>query len=651
MPELSRKKKILFSLLPTALLLVLLAAVELVLRAALPAPDRELTREVTYDGLRWHEINRAYLARYFPAGAPVVPEFKPALFRKEKLPRHLRVVCLGGSTMFGVPYLYTTSIPGIVRKQLRHLAPETEIEVLNLGASAIGSRVIRDFAPEVLRYEPDCVLISMGHNEFYGPEGVGASALEKALPFLTSLKYAAGNLRLFQVVSGWIAPEAAAAQKADPNLMRQVSAGSLVDLDSKEAARIFRNFRTNLEEILSVFDAAHVPVIVSDVASNLRFPPFAGDSLRTVPDPAAFLDSVDTALRAGEYGRVLEMRARLGPADSANAGMLYREGLARASLGDSSGARSCLRRAVDRDLLKFRAPAEVNTIIAQVCRERGVRLVSTAEDFASVSPGGIAGDSLFWEHLHPTALGYYRIANLFVNAIIDQGLVRPDAGSSLLPFERHSLGLSWIDLAYADLSIQRLTGRWPFEDYRRLPAVLDGAEGPLQEIAVQTYRRQLSMDEGALKSATYFWGRGRFREALTTYEALLDEYPAGFYTNYLAASLLNQMGRGEEAIARYHRSIASNPKFSRARLDLGLILVNAGEFAEGIRHLDEVLRLEGTGGDRATRAGALTGMAAARANLGEMTAAMAALDQAIALDPANREARSLRERIASDRTR
>jgi len=296
-------------------------------------------------------------------------------------------------------------------------------------------------------------------------------------------------------------------------------------------------------------------------------------------------------------------------------------------------------------MLKFRAPSEINRIIAAVCRERGVPLVSTARDFESVSPGGIPGDSLFWEHLHPTALGYYRIASLFVEAIVDRGLLPASERRALLPYDRDSLSLCWIDLAYADLSIGRLTSRWPFEGYRRSAVVLDAADGPLRQIALQTYGRQLSMDDGALKSATFFWSAGRFRDALTTYEALLEEYPPGFYTNYLTASLLNHMGRTVEALARYRQSVASNPSFTRARLDLGLILVNTGEFTDGISQLEEVLRQEGAGGDREPRVRALIGIAAARANLGDRDAASAALDQALAINPADREAIALRLRI------
>ena len=96
----------------------------------------------------------------------------------------------------------TANIPGIVRKQLRHLAPDREIEVVNFGASAINSNVIADLAPEMVAYAPDVVLVYMGHNEFYGPDGVGAIWLEKTIPFLTGWKYALRGLRLVETAAG-----------------------------------------------------------------------------------------------------------------------------------------------------------------------------------------------------------------------------------------------------------------------------------------------------------------------------------------------------------------------------------------------------------------------------------------------------------------
>jgi tetratricopeptide (TPR) repeat protein len=196
---------------------------------------------------------------------------------------------------------------------------------------------------------------------------------------------------------------------------------------------------------------------------------------------------------------------------------------------------------------------------------------------ASWSSDGIAGDSLFWEHLHPTALGYYRLANAFVAEIVAGGLGPGKAQSTEpLPFDYDSLSICWLDLAYGEFSIRHLTGHWPFENYKRPTPLLDGGDDVLRKMVADVHGRKREWNEACYAMATYFWRVGRTRDALTTYEALLEEYPYGFYTNYLEGSLLNSLGRTEEALKFYRRSIASNPEYVRARLDLGLIM-NRGD--------------------------------------------------------------------------
>ncbi|MGB6034063.1 MAG: tetratricopeptide repeat protein [Bacteroidota bacterium] len=606
--NLSTTKKIIFSLIPVSLLLVVLVLAEVLLRIFLPARPEPLVTQAVYDRIEWYQVNRGYLGKYFPAGTPVVPEFKPSLFRRQKTDRVFRVMCLGGSTMFGTPYLMTANIPGILRKQLRHLHPNREIEVINWGASAINSNVVRQLTEEILEFEPDLVLIYMGHNEFYGPDGVGASFLEKRIPALTSMKYALREFRLIQLLQGFVAGAGQTRGSTDdPNLMRQVSEENLVPLHSDDAERVFGLFQQNLSAILLQCKSASVPVIVSDVSSNLLFPPFVSDS-------------------------------------SSIAYRLGREALER---GDVEEALRLLEDARDNDLLKFRAPGRINEIIRSVCRQHGVRIVSSDSTIAA-NDDGIPGEKTFWEHLHPKAHGYYLVATLFVETIEEMNLLGDSdtRGSvSVLPFDPDSLSICWLDQAYADLSIQRLTGRWPFQDYRRATAVLHETDPALLQIATETYGRRITWDEGCYRSGTYFWSRGRLRDALTTYQALLEEYPYGFYTHYLLGSLWNTLGNTEQSMEHYLWSISSNHEFPRSQLDVGLLLVNAGEFDQAIIFLSRALELLGPHGDADLRGTALYGLSAAHANKGDFQQALAYLDTVLVVDPGNTDARTLRAQI------
>lgn len=630
----SRGKRLIFSLIPTLGILLLLVAAEYILRATGPAMDEGLVTEVQFDGITWYQTNRSSLHRYFPANSPLVPEFKTVLFRKEKLPGTFRVFCLGSSSMFGTPYDMNANIPGILRRQLRHRYPTKEWEVINLGASAINSNVVRDIAPELLRFSPDLVLIYMGHNEYYGPDGLGASFLEKMAPVLTPLKYRARQLRLVQLLQERFA-SGETGPRAPVNLMQQVSRGQHVSLHSVESDLVMQRFGRNLDAILTTFTKAGIPVIISDLASNLMFPPFATDTLIAGTPSTAF----DAAMRADvamhRYDDMVRRADDLGTAGADHPLALYWKGVALRALGRPAEAVPLLRAACDHDLLKFRAPGAVDSIIHVTAERCGVPCISADTLLQRASVDGIAGDSLFWEHLHPTPAGYYTIASGFLDAIIRSGVVRePPATLAPVPFDMDSLHICWLDLAYGDASIQHLTGRWPFERYVRSPLVLGVADPALAELVRETHARRLAWNDACYRSATVFWRTGRLQEALTTYLAMLEEYPYSFYTNYLAGSLLNTMGRGTEAVGYLRTSVRSNPDYLRARLDLGLLEVNAGRYGEGEEQLRRVIEKAGPSPeDLRMKANALYGLGAAAFNRGDRATAGHAVEEALQIAP------------------
>jgi tetratricopeptide (TPR) repeat protein len=644
--KLSKTKRILFSLFPSLILVLLLVAAELLLRRFDASLENHFTREVTVDGVEWLQINRSFLRKYFPASAPMVPEFKPSLLRKEKNGKVFRVVCLGGSTMFGTPYTMTGTIPGIVRKQLRHLYPDREIEVVNLGASAINSNVVRNLMGNVIDLHPDLVLIYMGHNEFYGPDGVGASFLERWFPWLTQLKYDMRDLRIaaaFQRLTG--EDNTVADRGTARNLMRQVSEGSTVRLGSADAKRIFSLFQRNLDGIFTACRENALPVIASDISSNRMFPPFVSGELG--PAERETLSSAQRFIAGGEPIRAIQALHDLWVSDTTSAEIAFRLGLAYRAAGSVDSATAFLIRATDLDLLKFRAPERMNSIIRDVCAGFSVPCVSTDSLFCAQSPDGIPGDNLFWEHLHPTLRGYYFIADLFVRAIRQNTLAHAANSTvqQVLPFDPDTLSVCWLDRAYADLSVQSLTSSWPFEDYHREPEVFLAADSVLKRIAVDIYNRKLLWDEGCYRTAERFWRTGDLRSAETTYRALIEEAPYNFYAHYLLGNLLNNSGRGSEAEQHYAVSIASNPAFPNAHLDFGLLKINRGDFDGAIRELEAALAAVGSADRPGLKANIFYGLSAAHANKHDLETALRYVRDALKAAPGYPDALSLKSAI------
>jgi len=643
------RKKLLFN---SALLIIpffILTLLEVSLRILVRDEQPPIVTEVFYDNIEWYQINRNYLKRYFPLNATMIPEFKSSLFKKHKNDQLFRIICLGGSTMFGTPYQMTSNIPGILRKQLRHLFPEKEIEVINFAASAINSQVISRFSEELLQFKPDLIIIYMGHNEYYGPDGVGASYLEKKMRVLTGLKYFLRNFRLYQVLGKLILYPAQNGNHAQKmNLMQEVSGGGLIALDSEDSRRIFHLFRQSLIKIIDTFDSKGIPLILSDVVSNLDFPPFAS-SFAKEDEIDEIFPQLQQLRAEGELDSVLLLLNTFYEKNRSHALLHYWFGKVFEEKHKYKVAKSHFILAKDNDLLKFRAPAEINRIIEEICQDKNTAVISVSKYFSTLSPNGIEGFNLFWEHLHPNETGYYYIANIFLEKILELNFIPPSriksSKSTFLPDHPDSLDICWLDLAYADMAIMNLTRKWPFQNFQTLSKYLHLENNQLQTVVHDVFNRKLVWDEACYKSAAIFEKLGKWQQAQVTYEAIIEEYPYNFYAHYHLGRSFKDRGMLAEARKHYLISINSKPDYVYSRTELGLIEVNLGNFSEAIKHLEWALNLKEVDSLPAVKANIFYGLSAAHANLKETEKALEYVNLALNILPDYQAAQNLQKQL------
>jgi tetratricopeptide (TPR) repeat protein len=645
----TRKKKMLFSLIPILFLSLILVLVEFSLRFFCASLANPLVITAVNDGVEWYQINRGSLAKYFPSDNVIVPEMKPSLFKKHKGRNLFRIMCLGESSMLGTPYQMNANIPSILRKQLRHLYPDTEFEVLNLGAAAINSNVILVLAEEMAEYQPDLILIYTGHNEFYGPDGIDASLLEKQFPFLIQVKYRLRDLRTVAWVQKTMRKIAAGSASGERNLMKEVSRNNAVALKSREAEWVFQQFEKNLCKIIELCKSRNIPLIVSDVTSNLTFPPFAYDTLGGIRNWRQEFAAIESTFDKGEYQRAQASLLRLYELDSTNAFINFWLGKTCLALNKPDSAVHYFVRARDNDFLKFRSPERTNQIIRTLTNRESVPFISADSLFRALSDNGIAGRELFWEHLHPTARGYYEIANLFLKKILELRIVPHSAGSitmtNAIPFNTDSLSICWLELAFGDIAMRNLTKHWPFDNYESRTYVIEAADSALQQIAFDLYSSKLAWSDGCLRSALYFQHRGRYRDAATTYEALLEEYPTNFYSHYMLGFVYKEMGELTKATEHYTASIKNNAQYPYPRIDLGLIQINVGNYDEAIDNFTVALQFTEGQNFSSERATIYYGLSAAFANKGEIPRALSYIDESLKLSPTYQPARVLRSNL------
>jgi lysophospholipase L1-like esterase len=626
----SRVKFILFSITPAALLVLGAVALEGALRLFAPSLAPPLFRETMIDGKSVVQVNRRYLERFFPWEAAMVPELSPSEFTPGKDSTVFRLVCLGGSSMFGTPYAVSATPASLLRKQLTRLMPGRTIEVINLGASAINTNVIVGMIPEILPLKPDLVVVYAGHNEFYGPGGVGAPWPVQRLPGLRPLSRFIRDLRITALVRSLI-PSQRVSPGDERNMMKLASQGAEVSLSSDESRFVFSQFEANLREILGRLRDARVPVLVSDLTSNLDFPPLGAH-----PSQRQF--EADRLLDSGERDSARQLLGSLPPGDASDAYAAYLRGRIALLDGDESRAYAALESARDLDPLKFRAPAETNRIIHRVCNDFAIPCLAADSVFRMASPSGITDTSLFTEHLHPNVRGYDLLVRVFLEGAQRAGLV-PSA--PLLPFDRDSLAICWLDLAVAELSLRHLTGGWPFEGFRAATPLLDGADSTRYAIVTAIAARYEGWHEAERKFAHYVLVTGDTAEAIRTYRTIAGDSPRDLQSLFSLAQLYTKTGSEERARSCYRLLLLQDSTFVPALVESGLLETNAGIFADARRHFARALGLTSTGQTAYLRGLALYGLGAVDANEGNYPRAAEHLQESVTLIPDFRPAREL----------
>ncbi len=466
-------------------------------------------------------INPRVAARYFPAGY-FVPEPTTDGFLREKPANGLRVFVLGESTAAGWPYPNNVMFTRGLQRRLVDLFPNQHVEVVNLGIAAINSFALLDFVDEVLQQQPDAVLIYAGHNEFYGAFGAGSSVSFGHNPSLIRLYLTLQRFKVFVLLRDMVngttalvrgAPASAPGAKFR-TLMGQVIGQDHIPLGSDVYERGKAQFRGNMDALLGKIRAAGVPVIVSELVSNVRdhAPFFSGRSAT----PSAAEEAFHNARRLETEGRWDE-------------------------------ARAAYYQAKDLDGLRFRAPEDFNAIIHELAEKHRVPVVPMKSYFETASPHGLIGKELMLEHLHPNAFGYRLMGLAFFDTMRKH--LYANAGSVTAGSTDDFEGYTELDVAIGKLRILQLTDHWPFKPEAEFS---DAAkryipETTAEEIAKNYVLQKFGFPEAHVRMAEYYGRRGREQAALREFWALVNSAPLDVEYYLGAARVLIKAGAAPQA--------------------------------------------------------------------------------------------------------
>ncbi|NKB69743.1 MAG: hypothetical protein GKR89_21950 [Candidatus Latescibacteria bacterium] len=381
-------------------------------------------------------------------------------FALDKPEGTFRVFVLGASTLIGYPNPPATGFPHFLQLMLADRFPGRSFEVVNCGITAINSFCLLDFVDEILQHQPDLVLVYSGHNEFVGPYGVTTPFLRLGndrdwIRFHMRLQRSKIYYFLKEGIyrlQRWIGP-AADSPAFGPVLVQQEVYPSSPEHRITEA-----NYRANLEELTFKIQARGVPVALATLAANLAgYHPLRSQAPH--PQGAKSLD-------IGQHRDLLRAYPH-------HAGVHFAAGRAFLAAGAADTARALLGRARDLDGIHFRACAPFNRIIREVAAESGALLVDAEGLFDRAAAGGVVGDKLMTDYLHPTVEGHFLLAGEIVKAMPQSlGLTGVDLGE-LASFDQYCqrLGYTLQEQVHYRNDLILLLSSLPYEER---PPVLEG---------------------------------------------------------------------------------------------------------------------------------------------------------------------------------
>ena len=387
-----------------------------------------------------------------------------------------------------------------------------------------------------------------------------------------------------------------------------------VPADSPALARIYGNFQSNLRDIVAVARESGAEVLVSTIGVNLKdSAPFASvHRADLAPENSGVWEArtrEGAALEAaGDHSQALQHYLAAAAIDNRYAELQFRIGRCYLALGDFAAAKDRFVRARDLDVLRFRADSRINEIIRSVAAAAGpgVELFDAHSLLAQVSPEGIPGRELFYEHVHMTPQGNYQLARaLFprVVALLPQALRGSGASSDAPPAEESDrlLALTQFDRRRVAQFMVGALSRPPFTNqltHQEQVAALerevkDGTDDPSQTDAAYRWAIARVSDDRWLhfNYGNFLQQQREPAAAAAEFRHALDLLPGNYPAREKLADALIQMGEYGESVAQCRELLRQMPYHAPAYLTMAYALAQLRSFDEAISAYEQATRL------------------------------------------------------------
>ena len=556
-----------------------------------------------------HILNPNIGKRYFTS-VNFNPTTSEDEFDIQKRANSFRVFVLGESSAEGFPYSPMGSFSRYIRRRLELVYPNTPIEVINLGMTAISSYTLLDLLPGVLDQKPDLILIYTGHNEYYGALGVGSVQSFGSSRTLIRVMMYLNDFRITQLVRNsidWFSSLFSSGNnRPSGTLMSMMAKDEYVLLNSKVFNEGIQQFKDNLTDMLRLIEEKHVPVILGRLVSNVR-------------DQKPFISVSTPGYQTADH--------------------VYEEAENELTNSHFAKADSLFTLAKDLDALRFRAPETMNRTIDDAGKEFHVAVVPVDSIFDSASPAGIVGDNLLVDHLHPNVQGYQLMGKAFYECMEKEDYL-PKTEHSTIPFgEQDSLTranfvFTELDSSIGNDNVTLLKKNWPYvkqshimSEFRQKDFIdLLRPKDFIDSLAMFRIEQKVSWSDAHLIAATYHLRKDEVKEYLKYMNVLIYQYPN---LRDLDFTLKYFYEKHKIDLADY------TPKRN------GLMALYIGNYDNAIRHLTEAYKIN------AKDPLVLYNLSLAYSKKKDFKTALTMINECLSAKPNYPEANSLKQQILS----
>jgi tetratricopeptide (TPR) repeat protein len=497
-------------------------------------------------------------------------------FKKNKDAGTFRIFVLGESTTAGYPYFHNGSFHRWLQYRLMHEFPDRKFEVINLSLTAVNSYTVFGFAKAVIHHSPDAILIYTGHNEYYGALGVASTEKIGGNPYMVNMILSLRELRLTQLLTNIYEKIVVKPTSGSGGTrMKMMVADEQIPYNSILFNRGIKQFRSNIDKTLNLFNKYNIPVFISNLVSNEKdFKPFVSVTVDSVRFPG-FNKYFKSGMEAFEKSDFLTASQVLLKADKifdASALNKYYLGEAVYKLGDLKQAKEYFVRAKELDGLRFRAPEQLNIIIEQLCdKYPNVHLVDTKAAFENWSDDHIIGNELILEHVHPNLTGYALMSYTFYESMKKENLF-PVNKAKDMTFKQlvHDMPVTKVDSLAGIYTVSNLKKSWPFSNVLQQDKILVSTEE--EKLALKLATKQISWKNAIDSLIIFYINTHQQFEARKAMEGLVLEYPQNELIIEKVAMLSSNLKDNERALFYFKKAFDMSPSFDKAKYIFAICL-------------------------------------------------------------------------------